>query len=93
MREKWNVLKDQFLTELNLDQSMFDHEYETFKFGLRLKELRQYKNISKSEFSKISGLSKQKITQIEDFGFLSKISEVNQYVVDGLKMGLNLNVK
>lgn len=93
MREKWNVLKDQFLTELNLDQSMFDHEYETFKFGLKLKELRQKKNISKSEFSKISGLNKQKITQVEDFGFLSKISEVNQYIGKGLKMSLNLNIK
>ncbi|SEM18193.1 hypothetical protein SAMN05421856_101594 [Chryseobacterium taichungense] len=93
MREKWNVLKDQFLTELNLDQSMFDHEYETFKFGLKLKQLRQKKNISKSEFSKISGLNKQKITQVEDFGFLSKISEVNQYIGKGLKMSLNLNIK
>ena len=93
MRQKWDVLKSHFLTDLKIDQSIFVHEYETFKFGLKLRELRQKKNVSKSEFSKICGLSKHKITQIVDFGFLSKISEVNQYVVEGLKMSLNLNIK
>lgn len=93
VRDRWKTLKNKLLNELNFDHSIFDYQYEMFKFGLKLKELRQRRNISKSEFSIISGLSKQKITKIEDSGFLSKISEVNQYVVGGLKMSLNLNIK
>lgn len=92
IREKWKGLQIQFLDELNLKSSIFDHEFEMFKFGLKLKELRLRKGYPKVKLSQESGLSVRKITQLEDFGFISKVSDISQYVLDGLKINLNLNL-
>lgn len=92
IREKWKGLKMQFLEELNLKSSIFGNEFEMFKFGLKLKELRLRKGYPKVKLSQESGLSVRKITQLEDFGFISKVRDISQYVLDGLKMNLNLNL-
>lgn len=81
-RAKWNDFKKIFLQELKLSVSIFDDDYESFKKGLKLKQLR---NCTKKEFSDKSGLSLYKITQIEDYGFMSKLKYINKYVSEVLK--------
>lgn len=93
MRDRWNSLKDRFFYELNFDDGIYEHEYDLFKFGLKLKQLRHSRSIPKTEFSKLSGLTIKKITQVEDYCFLSKIAEINQYILKGLEMNLKLNIK
>ena len=77
----WSSLKIKIIKELSMDDHIFDNEYELFKFGIKLKALR---NVSKKEFAKRSGLSIQKITKIEESCFLSKISDVKIYIEKGL---------
>lgn len=74
MKDRWNSLKHRFFDELNFDDTIFKHQYEMFKFGLKLKQLRHSKSIHKTEFSKTTGMTVKMITQIEDYGFFIKIS-------------------
>lgn len=86
----WARLKGEILKELQLNDDLFMHDYELFKFGTKLKALRK---ISKKEFAEKSGLSILKITQIEENGFLSKIPDLNKYINKGLQKELVLEIK
>ena len=88
--KNWTPLKDKIVVALQLNVELFTTEYQQFKFGLKLKALR---NCSKKNFSKKTGLSFEKITQIEDFGFLPKINDVRIYIEKGLGKNFILDIK
>ncbi|KQR94437.1 hypothetical protein ASG01_00680 [Chryseobacterium sp. Leaf180] len=86
----WENLKISLLKNLGLDKTIFDYEYKTFTIGLKLKGLR---NISKKDFSKISGLSQRKIDLIEEYCFMAKLNDVRIYVERGLGINFSLILK
>lgn len=88
--DKWNNLKAKIFKELSLKNQIFENEYELFKFGIKLKALR---NTSKRKFSEKCGLSILKITQIEESGFLSKIADVKVYLEKGFEKKLILEIE
>lgn len=90
MKSKWEEIKIQLFECLKFDHEIFGADYEYFKMGLKLKAMRL---CSKKEFVEKSGLSIVKITQIEDFGFLARIKDINKYVEQGLGRKLNINFK
>jgi len=75
-KKKWDRFKEIFLEELGLSETIFETDYEFFKDGLKLKELR---DCPKKEFSEKSGLTLYKITKIEDYGFLCSESDFKKY--------------
>ncbi len=87
-KSKWEELKIQLLEDLKFNKNIFSNDYEGFKIGLKLKALRL---CSKKEFAEKSGLSIGKIGLIEDFGFLARLNDINQYVEQGLERKFNLN--
>ena len=86
----WKTLKVKILKELSLENEIFENDYELFKFGIKLKAQR---GISKVKFSEKSGLSINKITQIEESCFLCKISDINTYLSKGSGKQLILNIQ
>lgn len=80
-KNDWKSLKEDLLKELNLSEEIFGYQYQLFIIGLKLKAKRL---CSKKEFSLKSNLSVSKITQIEDYCFLAKISDIYLYINKGL---------
>lgn len=88
--DNWSSIKMKIIKELDLENEIFENEYELFTFGLKLKALR---TISKKQFAEKSGLSITKITQIEEACFLCKISDINTYLSKGLGKKVTLNIQ
>lgn len=87
--ETWENEKSNIFKVLKIDIDDFTNTYECFKIGLKLKKLRK---MSKKNFSRKSGLSLNKITQIEDYAFLVKISDLRTYVEKGLGKEFEINI-
>ena len=87
--ETWENEKSKIFKTLKIDVHEFIGNYECFKIGLKLKNLRK---VSKIDFSGKSGLSINKITQIEDYAFLAKISDVRLYIENGLGKSFKINI-
>lgn len=73
-------------------RDQFDHEFEAFKLGVMLHELRKEKGLTQEELAVRCGTTKNYISRIENDASDIRLSTLMRIVKDGLGGHLSLTV-
>jgi HTH-type transcriptional regulator/antitoxin HipB len=73
-------------------REIYEHEFEAFKLGAMLQELRKEKGMTQEELAQKCGTTKTYISRIENNASDIRLSTLMRIIREGLGGHLNLNV-
>lgn len=85
-------LDQQYGKKGTLKRNKFEQEFEAFKLGVMLQELRKEKGLTQSELAEKCGTTKTYISRIENDASDIRLSTLLRIINEGLGGQLTLNV-
>lgn len=87
-----NHLDKQYGKRGSKKREVYEREFETFKLGVLIQEMRERKNLTQEELAEKCGTTKSYISRIENNASDIRLSTLMRIVQDGLGGHLKLSV-
>ncbi|WP_316792187.1 helix-turn-helix transcriptional regulator [Pedobacter frigoris] len=85
-------LDEQYGVKGTLERENYEEEFETFKLGVMIQELRKAQGLTQGQLAEKCGTTKTYISRIENDASDIRLSTLMRIIHDGLGKHLKLNV-
>ena len=87
-----NHINSEYGNRGELDREEFEQNYETFKLGVMLQELRKQKNMTQEQLAQKCGTTKTYISRIENDASDIRLSTLLRIIKEGLGAHLHISI-